>query len=228
MCWRIEGGRGRLGASMSSELNRMVDVVVRGKTGSARLCLRLRRPPPPLSPSLPASSAPPPIHPVPAPALPPPPPPVVAVIPPLRRPTKAGTLMRNREFREADDLPVGNGLSAGCGPRNGTSGDNPRGEMGDVGVSGEVGTGEMDMTPLYPLEGAANGVAELIEGDIGISKIDEANVNARGRRGRYGLLSTSSPSPSRSTDPRIGEFCTIRRRFIRLRCHHTNKNIASR
>ena len=39
MCWRNEGGRGRLGASMSSELNRMVGVVIRGRTGSARLCL---------------------------------------------------------------------------------------------------------------------------------------------------------------------------------------------
>jgi hypothetical protein len=182
MCWRIEGGRGRLGASMSSELNRMVGVVVRGNTGSARLCLRLRRPPPPLSPSPPAPSPPP----APAPALPlppPPPPPVVMGIPPpLRRPTKAGTLMRNREFREADNLPVGNELSAGCAARNGTSGDNPRGEVGDVGESGDVGTGEMDMTPLYPLEGAANGVAELIEGDTGTSRMDEANVNARGRR----------------------------------------------
>lgn len=180
MCWRIEGGRGRLGASMSSELNRMVGVVVRGKTGSARLCLRLRRPPPPPSPSTPAPPAPP----APAPAPPLPPSPVVMGIPPpLRRPTKAGTLMRNREFREADDLPVGNELSAGCAARNGTSGDNPRGEVGDVGESGDVGTGEMDMTPLYPLEDAANGVAELIEGDNGISKMDEANVNVRGRRG---------------------------------------------
>jgi hypothetical protein len=108
---------------------------------------------------------------------------VLAGIPPLRRPTKAGTLMRNREFREADDLPAGNGLSAGCGARNGTSGDDPRGEIGDVGVSGDVGMDEMDMTPLYPLEGAANGVAEFIDGDIGISKMDEANVNARGRCG---------------------------------------------
>jgi hypothetical protein len=41
MCWLIDGGRGRLGASMSSELNRIVGVVIRGKTGSARLCLRL-------------------------------------------------------------------------------------------------------------------------------------------------------------------------------------------
>ena len=232
MCWRIEGGCGRLGASMSSELNRTVGVVVRGKTGSARLCLRLRRPPAPLSSSLPAPPAPPapPNPPVPTPALPippplPPPPPVMAGIPPpLRRPTKAGTLMRNREFREADGLPVGNGLSPGCGARKGTSGDDPRGEMGDVGVSGDVGTGEMDMTPLYPLEGAANGVAELIEGDIGISKTDEANVN---RRGRCRLLSTSCCSPSRSTEPRNDEFCTTCRRFIRLRCHHTNKNIAS-
>jgi hypothetical protein len=185
MCWLIEGGRGRLGASMLSELNRTVGVVVRGKTGSARLCLRLRRPSPPLSPSLPAPSAPPapPTHPVPAPALPLPPPPVmVGIPPPLRRPTKAGTLMRNREFREADDLPVGNKLSTGCGRRNGVSGDDPRGEMGDVGESGGDGMGEMDMTPLYPLEVAANGVAELIEGDIG-TKTDEANVNAGGLRG---------------------------------------------
>jgi hypothetical protein len=187
MCSRIEGGRGRLGASMSSELNRRVGVVVRGKTGSARLCLRLRRPPPPLSPSPPApapsaQTAPPIINPVPA--LPLPPPPVVTGIPPpLRRPTKAGTLMRNREFREADGLPVGNGLSAGCGARNGTSGDDPRGEMGDMGESGGDGIGEMDITPLYPLEGAASGVAELIEGEIGISKMDEANLNAGGRRG---------------------------------------------
>ena len=168
---------------MLSELNRMVGAaVVRGKTGSARLCLRLRRQPPPLSPSPPAQ----PIPPVPAPALPfpsPPPPMVVGNPLPLRRPTKAGTLMRNREFREAGDLPVGNGgLSAGCGARNGTSGDDPRGEMGDVGEGGDDGTGEMDMTPLYPLERAANGVAELIEGDIGTSKMDEANVNAGGRR----------------------------------------------
>jgi hypothetical protein len=224
MCWRIEGGRGRLGASMSSELNLTVGVVVRGKTGSARLCLRLRRPPPPLSPSPPAPSAPP--APPPALPLPNPPPVMVGIPPPLRRPTKAGTLMRNREFREADDLPVGNGLSAGCGARNGTSGDDPRGEMGDVGVSGDVGTGEMDITPLYPLEGAARGVAELIEGDIGISKMDEANVN---RRGRCRFPSTSSSrSPSRSTEPRIGEFCAMRRRFTRLRYHHSNKNIASR
>jgi len=150
---------------------------------------------------------------------------MVGIPPPLRRPTKAGTLMRNREFREADDLPVGNGLSTGCGARNGTSGEDPRGETGDVGVSGDVGTGEMDMTPLYPLEGAANGVAELIEGDIGISKMDDANVN---RRGRSCLPSTSSRSPSRSTEPCTDEFCTTRRRrFTRLRCHHPNKNIAS-
>jgi hypothetical protein len=78
---------------------------------------------------------------------------------------------------------TGNGLSAGCGARNGTSGDTPRGEMGDVGESGGDVMGEIDMTPLYPLEGAANGVAELIEGDIGISRTDDANVNAGGRRG---------------------------------------------
>lgn len=91
--------------------------------------------------------------------------------------------MRNRVFREGDDLPVGNVLSASCGARNGASGNDPRGEMGDVGVRGDVGTGEMDMTPLYPLECAANGVAELIEGDIGISKMDEANVIVGGRCG---------------------------------------------
>ena len=214
---------------MSSELNRIVGVVVvvvvvRGKTGSARLCLRLRRPP---SPSPPALSG----APVPVPAPPPPPVLVVGIPLPLRRPTKAGTLMRNREFREGDDLPVGNGSAAGRGARNGASGEDPRGEIGDVGevgVSGEVGTGEMDMTPLYPLEAAANGVAELIEGDIGISKMDEANVNVGGRRGWCCLLSISSCSPSRSTEPRFDEFCTTCRRFIRLRCHHSNKNITRR
>ena len=91
--------------------------------------------------------------------------------------------MRNREFREGDDLPVGTGLSGSCGPRSGDIGNDPRGETGDVGVRGDVGAGEMDITPLYPLECAANGVAELIEGDNGISKMDEANVNEGGRRG---------------------------------------------
>jgi len=186
MCWPNEGGRGRLGASMSSELDRMVGAaVVRGKTGSARLCLRLRRQSAPPSPSPPEPPAPP-IPPVPAPALPlpsPPPPMMVGNPLPLRRSTKAGTLMRNREFREAGDLPVGNGgLSAGCGARNGTSGDGPRGEMGEMGEGGDDGTGEMDMTPLYPLERAANGVAELIEGEIGTSRMDDANVNAGCRR----------------------------------------------
>lgn len=188
MCWRIEGGFGRLDAIISLELNRTEGVAIRGKTGSARLCLRLRRAPPSPSPSPQVPSAPPapPTPPVPAPALPlppPPPPPVVMGIPPpLRRPTKAGTLMRNREFREVDGLPVGSELSAGCGARSGTSGEDPRGDVGDVGESGDVGTGEMDITPLYPLEGAASGVAELIEGDIG-TKMDEAKVNTGRRRG---------------------------------------------
>src|SRR6266849_5596458 len=102
------------------------------------------------------------------------------------------------------------------------------GDVGDVGVGGDDGTGEMDMTPLYPLEAAANGVAELIEGEIGISKMDEANVSVGGRRGWCCLLSTSSCSPSRSTEPRFDEFCTTRRRFDRLRCHHNRKNITSR
>jgi len=88
-----------------------------------------------------------------------------------------------RKFRNIDDLPVGNGVSAGCGGRNGLNGDPIMGEMGDMGVRGEVGTGEMDITPLYPPDRAASGVAELIEGDIGISKTDSANVNAGGRGG---------------------------------------------
>jgi hypothetical protein len=152
MCWRIEGGRGRRGASMSSELNRRVGVVVRGNTGSARLCLRLRRPPPPLSLSPPPPLPAPPVSPappVPVPVPPPPPPPpsvLLGIPPPLRRPTKAGTLMR--KFRNIDDLPVDNGVSAGCGGRNGVNGDPIMGEMGDMGVRGEVGTGEMDITPL--------------------------------------------------------------------------------
>ncbi len=216
---------------MSSELNRRVgvDVVVRGNTGSARLCLRIRRPPPspPLSPSPPVPAPQVPPNPtVPAPA-PPPPPVLVGIPPPLRRPTNAGTLMWNREFRDAADLRAGNRLSVRCGARNGVSGV-PMGEVGDI---GDDGTGEMLITPLYPLEGAANGVAELIEGDIGTSKMDEANVNAGGRCGcdEYCLPSTSFRSPSRSTEARIGERRTTRRRrFIRLRKHHSNKNIDNR
>jgi hypothetical protein len=110
MCWRIEGSRGRRGVreSMSSKLNRRVGVGgadVRGKTGSARLFLRPRRPipiPPPPPPSL---SLPPPAPPA------APPPELPFPFPPLRRPTKAGTLMRKREFRDNVDL----GDASGCG-----------------------------------------------------------------------------------------------------------------
>ncbi|KAI9511951.1 hypothetical protein F5148DRAFT_1146421 [Russula earlei] len=78
----ISGGGGRRGANMSSELNRKCGD--RGSTGSARLRLRPRRPilPPPELPPLPALEGRP---------------------PPLRRPTKAATLLGKRKLLFGDE-----------------------------------------------------------------------------------------------------------------------------
>jgi hypothetical protein len=132
--------------------------------------------------------------------------------------------MRKRElFPAADKVDLVGGAddddASGCA-RNGFSGLRTAAVVVvDVGESVGV-TGEMDITPLYPL--GASGVEEEIAGERGTSRTDAANSKPTGRCCCH-LLSTSSPSPSPSRlaeDDRVLDW--------RLRCHHSRENMASR
>ena len=156
--------------------------------------------------------------------------------PPLRRPTKAGTLMRKRELRDNDDSGDGDAFGCRCcccccwcwARRIGFNGlptagivDVETRAVADVGESVGVGvTGEIAITLpplLYPLR-----PGEDVVGVKGISRTDAANSNPDCV---CCLLSTSPPcSPSRPPSPsRLWA-----RRFWRRRCHHRMENITSR
>lgn len=93
-----------------------------------------------------------------------------------RRPTKAGTLMRKREFRDTDEWGDGFG---GKSRRCGFSG-LPTPVVVDVGEN-EVVTGEIASTPLYPLVLDASGEEESAAGERGTSRTDAANASVDGR-----------------------------------------------